>query len=194
MAVIMIKSVLLFVFIAASLVTGKRVYNMKMGKDPDKFYWENCNKTVTPLAFRVLSLSPNPIKYGQDLLITAELDVTKIIGTTHSLKAEVTANLVVGDQKYSMCDYKPEYCHIQDVCKAITDLKLPCPAIVKKKGSNCECPLKPNTYSVKQIKIPVPNPGVQLEGHYQVQVNLSEKNEQVGCFFVNFCLGSCSSD
>lgn len=57
-----------------------------MGKGAGGFIWRNCNKTLVPFAFRSLSLSPNPIQYGKDLVISAELDVTKPVGTTHSLK------------------------------------------------------------------------------------------------------------
>ena len=42
---------------------------------------------------------------------------------------------------------------------------------------------------MKNIKIPIPNKGVQIQGHYQVEINFTEKNDPVGCFFLDFCLG-----
>ncbi|XP_053388600.1 ganglioside GM2 activator-like, partial [Mercenaria mercenaria] len=163
-----------------------------IGKGLQNFSWRNCNKTIVPLAFRTLSLSPDPIQYGQNLVVTADLDVTQPVGTTNTLKADIIANLIKDQEKFDMCQYTPERCHIADLCYNISQIEIPCPKVVEEQGSNCKCPLKPNTYTATKISIPIPSYSFQIQGRVEVTVNLSEQNKPVGCFIMGFCLKSCT--
>ncbi|XP_053399428.1 ganglioside GM2 activator-like [Mercenaria mercenaria] len=181
--------VVLFTIFADVVFADVGVHEMEIGKGLQKFSWGNCNKTIVPLAFKTLSLSPDPIQYGQKLVVTAELDVTQPVGTTNTLKADIIANLIEGQEKFDMCQYKPDLCHIADLCYNISKIKIPCPKVVQKQGSDCKCPLKPNTYTATKIPIPIPSSSFQIQGTFEVTVNLSEQNKPVGCFTMGFCLG-----
>lgn len=183
---------LVFCFLSAvTLVLTERVNEMKIEKG---FSWRNCNETNVPVLFRKLSVAPNPVKYGQNIYLSAQVYVSHDVGTTSTVKADIVANEVFQGQRFDMCQYKPDACHIEDVCKKVSQMKIPCPDIVKKMGSNCKCPLKKNTYAVKDIPIKIPNSSVQLEGQFEVTIKLKESDKPMGCLYVEFCLGECSEN
>lgn len=45
------------------------------------FSWSRCNASVVPIAVTVLSVAPDPIQFGKNVIISVAVDVTEDIGT-----------------------------------------------------------------------------------------------------------------
>lgn len=183
-----------FILLTLSIMAfayGKNGYEMKMGREFGKFSWKNCNTTAAPIAFSALSISPDPVQFGQNIFISFSVDVLRDIGTTNTLQADATVTLYMQGVPIDACDYYPSYCHVQDICKLLSQYQTKCPDFIKKLGTDCKCPFKTKTYSAKNAVYPLPSTPFSIDGELEAVIKLKESNRDLGCLEIHLCIGSC---
>ncbi|XP_052794524.1 ganglioside GM2 activator-like isoform X1 [Mya arenaria] len=155
-----------------------------------KFQWKLCNTTAVPVAVTSLSVEPNPIQFGQNISFSGAVTAYEGFGTTSSLETDMKVMMKLHEgEYYDVCVYKPEYCHITDVCDKLKKFLVDkCPPTFKR---YCQCPFDKGTYLLPKTTLKIPTPAITVSGEFNITLALKESQKEIACLNIHLCLGQC---
>ncbi|XP_063726399.1 ganglioside GM2 activator-like [Symsagittifera roscoffensis] len=139
-----------------------------------------------------LSFSPDSISVPGNLTVNAKVTLDK------DLQAPISATVVMQKMFFGHWINIPctsdniGSCFYEDVCQLLPNAdqpdNTPCPKELSDLDLPCKCPLQKRIYEVKQLQIQIPKPDVNLplQGQYQVNAQLTLKEEVIGCVDITF--------
>ncbi|KAL4235450.1 GM2 ganglioside activator [Mactra antiquata] len=180
-------------FVAVTFVSGKFVHEMKMPGKDIPFTWLNCSTNELKIVVEELKLSPEPIKLGKNIILSAIVRVKEPVGLDERspVNVDLTADVVKPgqEQPLDVCEYDEGHCHFKNVCSRFKGKESP--KIQKELGLPYKCPLLTGIYRIPKTTFRIPELEYTINGVFNVTIKITEGKTQIGCLTFKFCLESC---
>ncbi|XP_013389528.1 uncharacterized protein LOC106158179 [Lingula anatina] len=162
-----------------------------------EFRFEDCGRNPNrPIHFLALSVTPFPVKYPGQMLLSFQLNVTETLPTSLSVDTtlerkvqllfrETTFNIPcisVGNSQFGTCTHK-------DLCSRMAETYDPCdcPAFFEENDFPCSCPIPDGEYVLKDLPIDIPEISgglsVFADGDYELMSEFydGDTGRELGC-------------
>jgi ganglioside GM2 activator len=104
-----------------------------------KFNYKNCGPSSDPLIFKSLSLSPDPIHFPGDVIVSADVSLKTNLSSPIQVSLKVAK--VVGPSKITIpCISNVGSCTYSDICTMLPQNPSECPEFFIKNQLPCSCP------------------------------------------------------
>lgn len=155
--------------------------------------WRNCGPTSDPLKLRKLSVSPQELRFPENIRLSVDADLRA--EAEQPIRVSVTMKRKVAWWWLTVpCEGVVGSCSFADVCPLIQGY-LPagpgCPEEFTARNLPCRCPFKKDTYSVSNLPLylpPISLPSWLVNGRYFIKANIWSGRSHFGCisFYARF--------
>ncbi|OQV16956.1 putative Ganglioside GM2 activator [Hypsibius exemplaris] len=147
------------------------------------FSWSSCGGTSDAFHIANLTLSPDPIKLGNPIKITASGQITLELGSPIEVDVQVQKKVFVWVSLPCVDDLGS--CNYPDVCARLPPP--PCPQPLIEANLPCTCPIPTGTYAVKDLEVEFDTrkfPGWLTEGDFKAHIEMKKGGQSFACYDV----------
>ncbi|XP_045204329.2 ganglioside GM2 activator-like isoform X3 [Mercenaria mercenaria] len=191
------ENVILFrlsIFVVIVYCVSLQRLDFQKQKEEENFSFYNCNRSAVPLYVKLLKVTPDPIRFGENVFVALILDLERDAGVNHNtIEVDFSLRLKTNKGYTELCEIiGEEKCHYNDFCAVLEQYmehhKCNVPPRYK---INCSCPFLKNEYNITLPSVKLPTLSFGLRGTFNMTMNIHEEGKVLGCVEIHFCVTNC---
>jgi len=153
------------------------------------FSWKTCGGASDLFQITNLTVSPDPIKLGNPVKVTASGRITTDLGSP--IEVDVTVQKKVFVWVTLPCVDDIGSCTYSDMCTRLPPPPCPPPMVAAKLP--CSCPFPAGTYTVTDLEVDIDTskyPAWLSEGDFKAHIELKKAGQSIACYDVELNISS----